>query len=287
MVCAELVGAVLALGGTDMPEESRKAEDLIVTGAEIAGGAIGGALGFLAGGPASAAGAGALGVIIAKGTSKLLLDFANRHLSIREEVRIGAAASFALAEIQRRLDEGQQPRNDGFFADNASSRTSADELFEGVLQKSKNEHEEKKIRMLGSFFASIAFDPSVSVGEANHLLRVVENLTYRQLCVLAILSAKSRLPGTRFRTTYYSSIEGSLTNDNVSLLQEVFDMYTYGLLAQHNEERTDHIILNHWNNLAPDLLQLTSSGERLTALLGLEVGVPGKDLQDIVSCFVK
>ena len=269
-----------------MPQEPRKAEELIVASAEIAGAAVGGALGFLAGGPAAAAGAGALGVLITKGASRLLIDFANRNLSFREEVRVGAAASFALAEIQRRLDEGQQPRDDGFFGNNASRRTSAEELFEGVLQKSKNEHEEKKIKMLGNFFASIAFSPDVSVGEANHLLRVAENLTYRQMCVLAILSAKSRLPDIRFRTTYYESVVGLLTYDNVSLLQEVFDMYTYGLLAQRNEERTGYIILNQWANLAPDLLQLTSNGERLASLLGLAEGVPEEDLQMILACFL-
>ena len=177
-----------------MAEQNDTANQLITTGAEIAGAAVGGALGFLAGGPIPAAGAEVIGVVIAKGATRLLTDYANRRLSRREQIRVGAAAAFALAAIRERLENGEKPREDGFFSEETKGRSSAEEIFEGVLQKSKNEHQEKKIKLLGNFFANVAFSPDVSVSEANHLLRIAESLTYRQMCLLAMLLAMPEMP---------------------------------------------------------------------------------------------
>ena len=88
------------------PQENDKAKEIIKAGAEIAGKAVGGALGFLAAGPLGAAGAGAAGgavsVVIAKGAILLLGDIAHRHISHREVERIGATAAMALDAIQKK-----------------------------------------------------------------------------------------------------------------------------------------------------------------------------------------
>ena len=127
-------------------------------GSDIAGAATGSAIGFLTGGPGGAAIGGATGVII----SKSLSDITDRLLSNREKMRVGATATFALTKIKSRLDSGDKLRNDGFFEEKEGGRPDAEEIFEGVLLKAKNEHEEKKAKILGNIFANIAFLPGFS-----------------------------------------------------------------------------------------------------------------------------
>lgn len=86
---------------------------IITTGSEMAGAASGGVLGFLMGEPGGAAVGDVAGVAISKVSAKVLSDVAHRSLSQGEEIRIGAA-TFAIQNIQRRLDNGEHPRNDGF-----------------------------------------------------------------------------------------------------------------------------------------------------------------------------
>lgn len=252
-----------------MSENDDKAKQLIEMGSEIAGAAVGGALGFLAGGPIGAASAGVLGVIIAKSTGKLISDVANRYLSYREEIRIGATAAFALSAIQDRLTEGDKPRDDGFFTSQAGENSSAEEIFEGILLKSKNEHEEKKIRLLGNFFANLAFAPEISAAEANHLLKVAESLTYRQMCLLTLFHLKPKMEEP-LRKVDYSDSDQDISLETISLLQEIMDMYNQGLLVRVAGNGSGFVALLGWGDIAPDLMTLTPLGEHLAMLLGFD-----------------
>ena len=72
-----------------------KIQKLLQTGAELFGAAVGGAI-ALVGGPVGTIGGGVAGVIVSKG----LIEFANRILSHREQVRVGAAAGLTIVGIQ-------------------------------------------------------------------------------------------------------------------------------------------------------------------------------------------
>ena len=254
-----------------MSEDDNKTKQLIETGTEIAGAAAGGALGFLAGGPLAAAGATVAGVAIAKSAEKLISDIANRHLSHREEVRVGAAAAFALSNIRDRLKEGDKPRDDGFFTNQIGNRSSADEIFEEVLLKSKNEHEEKKIRLLGNFFANLAFSPEISAPEANHLLKIAESLTYRQMCLLTVFHIKSQKMEPHLRKTDYSDPSQSPSHETISLLQEIMDMCNQRLLALPADDGSGFFVgLQGWSDIAPDLMRPTPIGEQLAILLDVD-----------------
>jgi hypothetical protein len=244
-----------------------RVQELIETGADLAGAAIGGALGFLAAGPVGAAGAGAVGVVIAKGANKLLGDLANRKMSYLETERIGATAAIALNTIKERLEAGDSPRNDGFFDKSTGERSSADEILEGTLQKSKNEHEMKKIEFLGKFFANLSFAPSVSAGEANHYLNIINNLSYRQICILNLILAKTTLSGINLRRQDYTQATG-INYETVSLLQEVFSLYNNGLIVCKDLDGKNYLALFGWQYIVPDCLELTEMGLRLVGLFG-------------------
>jgi len=127
-----------------MPESDNKTKQLIEAGTEIAGAAVSGALGFLFGGPAGAAGAGALGVVVAKSAKKLITDMANRHLSHQEEIKVGAAAAFAMSVIEDRLKKGDRPRDDDFFTKKNGENSSAEEIFEEFFSRARMNMKKRK-----------------------------------------------------------------------------------------------------------------------------------------------
>lgn len=59
-----------------------------------------------------------------------------------------------------------------------------------MLRRSVEEHEERKLRYLGGFYASLVFDEGVRPGEANYLLRLAGGLTYGQFQCLALIASR-------------------------------------------------------------------------------------------------
>ena len=244
-----------------------KAKTLIATGAEIAGAAVGGAIGFLAAGPVGAAGAGTLGVLISKTATKLLGDFAERRLSDRERVRVGATAAIAFDKIKTITEQGQTPRQDGFFNATEKHRSPADEILEGTLRRAREEYEEKKVALLGNFYSNVAFSPGVSVQEANYYLRLFDNFTYRQLCVICLAFMKPYQPElATLRRNDYRTINQELSADSVTLLQEIFGLYSLGLITCRSSDGTTYSALLGWHDVIPNGLELTALGDRFNNL---------------------
>ncbi len=105
--------------------------------------------------------------------------------SQRQSKRITDVTEFALNEIRRRLEDGEQPRDDGFF-NKTIDRSDAEEVFEEVLLKARDEPQEKKIPYIGRLFENGCFDSSIDSGTLHFLCKESENLTYRQLCIIKI-----------------------------------------------------------------------------------------------------
>jgi len=252
-----------------------KIKSLLSMGSDIAGAATGGALGCLVGGPGGAALGGASGVVIARSLS----DIVDRVLSTREKIRVGATATFALEGIKSRLDSGDELRNDGFFEKKEKARSDAEEIFEGVLLKAKNEHEEKKAKILGNIFANIAFYPSITIGQANHALKIAETLTYRQMCLLSLITVTEGIElsdenfGRRKKIPY----------ETMSLLQEMYELYNdLGLITPKDSKV---VLIRGWWGMSPRKFDLTPIGERYYQLMGIEKGIPDEDIEDIARHF--
>lgn len=272
---------------------------LIETGNNMAGATSGGALGFVLGGAEGAAIGGFAGAILT-GVVKVLGDVAHRSLSSREEIRVGTAAYFAVEKIKARLESGEKPREDGFFDEREQdSRSYANEIFEGTLLKSKNEHEEKKINFIANIFANTTFHSEVSSSEANHILQVAENMTYRQMCLLALFERKGDLEGVHLATKDLASQDNEDEKeiiDDLSALQEIYQLYNSGLVAcklveQVNSDGwTDSAITNSRNYLGllsfddviPDQMILTNLGKRYYSVMSLsEISI--EDLKEVAT----
>jgi hypothetical protein len=166
----------------------------------------------------------------------LALEFRERVLGHREEVRVGAAISFASAKINEKLENGERLRDDGFFTDEHDNRSTAKEVFEGVVLAAQREAEEKKVRLYGNLLANLAFESGIDRSQANFLLRLGEDLSYRQLCLLSLFAQNTLLHGGNNRLNlrtgdYREDWNTVATFDLLVLLQEVYDLYQRGIVT--------------------------------------------------------
>ena len=243
---------------------------LINYGTEIAGGAVGGALGFLIGGPVGSVIGGASGPMAAITLRNIGQEILERQLGSREKVRIGAAFAIAAADIRQRIENGESVRTDGFFDEKQTGRSDAEEVAESVLLKVQREPEEKKIRYMGYLLSSIAFNPQISVHMAHQLAKAAEQLTYRQLCILKLSVVKDKFG---LRDKNYRDY-GKFKKDLYQVLYECADL--------HNREYihvTDDVF-SGVTNIKPSGMTIQGIGGDLFYLMKLLL-IPDQDITPI------
>lgn len=245
---------------------------LINSGLEIAGGAVGGALGFLAGGPAGAAVLGAGGTAAAMALKHIGQEAAKRFLSPREEVRIGGVLAIAGEQIRQRLEAGQSVRNDGFFEQKSKGRSDAEEVVENVLLKSQREPEEKKIPYMGYLLSNVAFDTEISAHMAHQIIKAAEQLTYRQLCLLKLAAVKDHF---NLRTTDYRK-QVHFQKELYQVLYECIDLYHRGFLNFGGG------VAFGPSDIIPSKMMVQGIGADIYNLMLLLL-IPDEDLQPIAS----
>lgn len=114
-----------------------------------------------------------------------IADTTKKNLSSRESARTASCAIYIMQNIRERILRGDIVRKDNFFAiEDSSNRTPSEEIMEGVLIKVRDEYEEKKLQFMAKLITNICFDESISLAKANFLIKLVEKLTYEQLCII-------------------------------------------------------------------------------------------------------
>ncbi len=210
--------------------QKNTAKQLLYNSAEIAGGGLGAALGFLAGDPFAAAisgGVGAAAVGILKNIGK---DFTERQLSPQEDIRVGKVLAIAALEIHQRLEKGESLRDDGFFDEKPNGRSDAEEVAEAIMLKCQREPQEKKIPYMGYLKASIAFNPDISADMGHQLIKAAEELTYRQFCILKLVAEKDKFG---LRDGNYRD-HGRFSKELYSVLYECMALYQKEYIAQED-----------------------------------------------------
>lgn len=153
-----------------------------------------------------------------------------RQLSHREEERVCKSICLAINIIKHRLEEGEIPRSDGFFSQDITGRSPADEVFEGILLRAKNENEEKKLPFFANMLTSVVFDSSISLEAANFFISLAERLTYRQFCYIALVGHLGTINVEQLRNFAHLDVELEiLKREEMDLFSS--DLGTYGLLS--------------------------------------------------------
>ncbi|MFT5749929.1 MAG: hypothetical protein ACI93S_001202 [Ancylomarina sp.] len=209
--------------------EENKLKTIIEKSSEIGGGLTGAVIGLVVAGPAGVLGGALVGPICTSLFKKVGTEISERFLGKREEIRVGATLSLAYNNIQKKIDEGQVLRNDDFYNSNSGERSGAETILEGTLLKARNEYEEKKIKYYANFLANVNIDSSISFEKGNTILRIIEQLSYRQFVMLAYFKGIDELDIDGWMVGFSEKEELGIHQDFYS---ELIDLYNQQLLQQ-------------------------------------------------------
>jgi len=162
---------------------------LINAGCDITGSIAGAFVGAAVAGPAGLLIGASLPTIISESFKTISSDVLSRQISKREEQKIGAGYIFAIQRIEKNLEEGKTIRNDGFMDDD-KVLSDANTILEGVTIKIQKEWELKKLQFYGNFLGNISFRKDIDFNYASVLLRLIESMSYRELCLIAVFQRK-------------------------------------------------------------------------------------------------
>ena len=260
------------------PQKNDNLKQLFDNYAEIAGGGLGAVLGFLAGDPIAAAFSGAAGAAVVGILKNIGQEFSGRVLSPREDFRVGKVLVIAAREIYQRLENGENLRNDGFFDEKPTGRSEAEEVAEAIMLKCQREPQEKKILYMGYLKASIAFDSNISVDMGHQLIKVAEQLTYRQLCILKLVAVKDHFG---LRNQDYQNHE-KFSKELYQVLQECHDLCLKGCLDYKIPLTFSGEIAVSYMNMQPNDMAIQKIGEDLFKLMKLS-SIPDEDIIPIAN----
>ena len=173
-----------------------------------------------------AAVAGLVGTAAATSISYVVDEMLNRALSKREKERVSLVVELARNEIAERLRQGDPIREDGFFTEDEEGYKDGSEVLESVLLRSQTEPERRKLPYMAHLFANLPFESGISPQYAHQIVKVAENLTYRQMCLLKLAANKSNIS---LRKEDYRG-HGTFAVELKGLLYECSDMYQKSLI---------------------------------------------------------
>lgn len=267
------------MGKVDTPsnsDENDRLHEIVDAGMELAGGGAGAVIGSVfsvaMAGPTGIFAAGVAATAVALTLRKVGAEITDRVLAKRETLRVGMVLGLTAKYTQKRLDEGDKIRDDGFFDTDLVDRSEADEVFEGVLIKCQQEHEERKLPYLSHLITSFAFNNGIGLPLANHLLKVAGSLTYRQLCLLEAFKLRNQL---KLRTTDYSKSE-KINLEVIQVLDEIYELTSKGLVSS---EIQNVLIGIEW--ITPSGMKPVNLGMVLCELMCLK-DIPSEDIHSAV-----
>ncbi len=115
-----------------------------------------------------------------------LYKYISPLLSKREFYRLCEWAKQASEGIANRQANGEEFRQDGFFKETATNRSNIDEVIELTYKNVINIIEEPKIKFKASLFENVHFDPDLDIDTYRLISKYLEELTYRQLCIIKL-----------------------------------------------------------------------------------------------------
>jgi hypothetical protein len=244
------------------------------------------------GGPAGA------GVALAVNSLQAALErtkeqrFAGAPLGELQRERVEDAYQEAKRVIDAQvMAHGRTPRSD-WFEHPPGDHVPAAETLELTLIAAAESYERRKVKVLANIMGLLAFEPRVTHAAGLYLIRIVRELSYRQLVVLAAVVEMSEGPPTRQSaeldfvlspTDPLPKVEAAAdanANEHIvsaSLSAELLDMTYRDLLRQGDRAAASS---NRWQLRARSLYP-SVAGRRLYVLCALGTHVRSEERREV------
>lgn len=202
-------------------------------------------------------------------------------LSHRESIKISSTAIYAIVKIENNFNSGQKLRDDGFFKEDRYGRSNADEIVEGILFSAQREHEEKKLKYYGNLLANIAFDDTITKEQANQLISLSKNMSYRQIKLLKIFNINERVEGKCLlrNDAYIKSNSDIDTNELASILQDILNLCYTAIIGVENP---GVMLIVNPESIIPSEMRLKRIGKLLYKLMELD-DIPEDELKELIA----
>jgi hypothetical protein len=201
-----------------------------------------------------------------------------------------------MVKVEKNRRANLQLRKDNFFQSTGDNHSSADEVCEAVIRAAQTEYEEAKIRFQGSLLGNIPFYPEIDQSQANLLVRLSSELSYRQFCLLAlffkskeityVFEYDEELPSappfgadqqefrieheriSKLRRDKEELARTAMTGSQHATRQETYDLYARALIRHRDDGGEGKLMLV--SHLTYDGLYLTRMGQLVVELLQLD-----------------
>lgn len=124
-----------------------------------------------------------IGVLITT-AGETIADTLDRNMSQQEVIRTNKAYIYFVKKLESNLNQGLQIRNDDFFRSPVGYRKPAEELFEGMLIKSRNQYEEAKVEFFSNLYANGCVDTTLSPQMISLFILILDRLSFNHLDIL-------------------------------------------------------------------------------------------------------
>jgi hypothetical protein len=247
-------------------KEDSVIKKVVEIGSEITGGVAGSILGGLL--------AGVPGMVLGGGSGPVIVNFfkvagteiVNKFTNTRSGIRSSAVYTYALAKMLKNQESHLPQREQSFFTADKQGRSAAEELLEGIIINAQKEYEERKLPFLGNLYANIIVHPEISREYANQFIRIINQISFRQLCLMELIKNKiyeqqginSKIRGLNEREIKQTDI-----------VAELYDLEQKGLIHL-NIPLTYDGTTGRKAVLAQDKIQATALGKSFAELLSLQ-----------------
>ena len=123
--------------------------------------------------------------------------------------------------IVQRSNDGEEFRKDGFFEETPTNRSNFEEVVESSLKKVMDTTEEPKVKIIASLTENIHFDEALDMDTYRQILKDIDELTYRQLCIIKLCKNTDNIDLDSLGNPDFTEELRSILRDFVSLRTEV------------------------------------------------------------------
>ena len=161
----------------------------------------------------------------------------DRLVSKTQSERVITDSCLAGDYIEKRLKQGHQIRDDGYFTDGTRARSFGFEVTDSMLFKSKDVSQEQKIPYMAHLIENVAFDTNISADNAVFYLNIFDQITYRQACIIKMLISKQKgIYNVNLRNKPLYDYHDKSLGEPYHVLQELVDLYSRGLIMLSTKE---------------------------------------------------
>lgn len=154
-------------------------------------------------------------------------DYCSKMLSFFQAKRLKDAITSINDKINNHIDNCKKIRTDDFMT--ANNGEMAIQVMEGILHSIANEYENKKVEYYCNFLANLCFDERIVFEQALTVSRLIKNLSYRQLTIIAAAKEYKQLNTVGWEACFKDFKELAEYSD---LYSDILELYFKGLLVQ-------------------------------------------------------